>query len=123
MRESVMRFEAGVGGRFLEVYDEATEDHFEIGRVLVWEPASRLVFRWRGQSFEPGQTTEVDVRFEAVEAGTRIVLEHRGFEGLPADHPVRHGLEGPAFTQMIGLWWADLLVAARAHGAGRSGPA
>jgi len=101
------------------VGDEAAGDEFEIGRVLVWQPASRLVFEWRGRDFAPGQVTEVEVRFEAVEAGTRIVLEHRGWEALPADHPVRDDLVGPAFTQMMGLWWADLLVAARAHAAGR----
>jgi hypothetical protein len=31
------------------------------------------------------------------------------------DHPVRHGLEGHAFTRMIGLFWGDLMTALREH--------
>jgi uncharacterized protein YndB with AHSA1/START domain len=116
-RDGTMRFEPGVGGRFLEVYGEAGNDHFVIGRVLVWEPAVRLAFEWRANSFEPHETTQVEIRFEASEGGTRVILEHRGWDQLPPDHAVRHGLSGPAFTQMIGLWWADLLIAARAHAA------
>ncbi len=45
----------------------------EVGRVLVWEPGPRLAFTYRGD-------TEVEVRFEASEHGTRVVLEHRGFD-------------------------------------------
>jgi uncharacterized protein YndB with AHSA1/START domain len=114
-RNGTMRFEPGVGGRLVEIYDEATNDVFEVGRVLVWEPAARLVFEWRGRTFEPGQKTEVEIRFEQVTRGTRVTLEHRGWAALPPEHPVRHGLAGEAFTHLIGVWWADLLVAARAH--------
>jgi hypothetical protein len=31
------------------------------------------------------------------------------------DHPARHGLEGVAFTRMIGLWWGALMTALREH--------
>jgi uncharacterized protein YndB with AHSA1/START domain len=122
-RKGELRFEPGVGGRFVEVYDEGENDLFEIGRVLVWEPAARLVFEWRANDFQPGQLTEVEIRFEPSGDGTRITLEHRGWAALPAGHPARHGLAGPAFTQMIGLWWADVLNAARAHASrdGRDG--
>jgi hypothetical protein len=37
------RIEPGVGGRWLEIYDEANEDVLEIGRITVWEPGRRLV--------------------------------------------------------------------------------
>jgi uncharacterized protein YndB with AHSA1/START domain len=116
-RSGTMRFEPHVGGRLLEVYDEAAGDAYEVGRVLVWEPAARLVFTWRGVAFAPGQRTEVEVRFEAVESGTRVMLEHRGWDSLPAGHPARHGLAGPAFTRLIGQWWASLLLDARTHAA------
>src|SRR5918996_3370440 len=33
-----LRIEPFVGGRFVEVYDEASGEGFEIGRVRVWEP-------------------------------------------------------------------------------------
>jgi uncharacterized glyoxalase superfamily protein PhnB len=65
------RFESGVGGRYLEVYDDATSDALEIGRITVWEPGKRLVFR------HSLNDTEVDVRFEAIPTGTRVVLEQR----------------------------------------------
>jgi hypothetical protein len=114
-RKGVMRFEPGVGGRLVESYDEAAGDLLEIGRVRVWEPARRLVFEWRGNQFEPGQLTEVEIRFEAFESGTRIILEHRGWDAIPAGHPARHDLVGPAFTRMMGFLWADQLIALRAH--------
>ena len=87
--------------------------------MLVWEPPARLVFEFRARAFAPGEITEVEVSFEAVAAGTRVVVEHRGWERLAPDHPVRHGLTGPAFTSMMGLWWADLLTAVRDRAASR----
>lgn len=114
-RSGAMRFERGVGGRLLEVYDDATRDAFELGRVRVWEPSDRLVFEMGGRDFKPGEATEVEVRFEAVDTGTRVTVVHRGWDSVPAGHPVRHGLEGGAFTSMMGLWWGDLLVALRAR--------
>lgn len=116
-RKSVMRLEPGVGGRLLEIYDEAGDDAFEHGVVRAWEPPQRLVFDLSGRDFGPGERTEVEVRFEAVERGTRVTLEHRGWGVFGADHPVRHGLVGGAFTAMLGNWWGGLLVALRAHAA------
>jgi len=108
-RDGRLRFEPGVGGRLVEVFDEARGDVYEVGRVRVWDKGARLVFEFRALAFEPGQITEVEVRFQAVDGGTRVTLEHRGWGALRADHPVRHGLEGEAFGSMLGLWWAELL--------------
>jgi hypothetical protein len=108
-----MRFQPGVGGRLLEVYDESAGETFEIGRVLVWDPGARLVFDWRARNFEPGETTLVEVRFEKAEGGTRVVLEHRGWDSIPASHPFRRGWTGEAFSSMVGLLWADHLVSFR----------
>jgi len=114
-RDGVLRFEPGVGGRLVEVYDPATGDEFEVGRILVWQPGQRLVFAFRGRNYEPRQRTEVDVRFDALKGGTRVTLEHRGWDSLPPGHPARHGLTGSAFTAMISQWWADRLAAMGAH--------
>ena len=62
---------------------------------------------------EPGQATRVEVRFEADGDGSRVTVEHSGWDGLADDHPVRHGMDPDAFGDMMGLWWADLLNAAR----------
>lgn len=113
-RTGAMRFEPFVGGRFLEEFPDDAGGVFEVGRILVWEPGARLVFGWRGRDFAPGETTEVEVRFEAEGAGTRVTVVHRGWDRLPATHPAKQGLTGPAFTGLVGLRWADHL---RAFGA------
>ncbi|RUO93798.1 activator of HSP90 ATPase [Corallococcus sp. AB018] len=111
----VLRFEPpGPGGRLLESFEN---DIYEIGRVLVWEPGARLVFQWRASNFSPGETTEVDVRFEPTFGGTRVVLEHRGWDAIRMDHPVRHGQDGAATVATIGLWWGDLVTRYRLHAA------
>jgi len=113
-RPGALRFEPGEGGRL--VIEDAAGVPEEIGRILVWKPAERLVFSWRAASFEPGQTTEVEILFRAVAEGTRVTIEHRGFDALPADHTARHGLgTGEAFLGMMGLCWADLFVAFGDH--------
>jgi uncharacterized protein YndB with AHSA1/START domain len=112
-KRSTIRFEPGEGGRLVESVDDG--EPFEIGRVLVWEPPSRLVLQWRARNFAPGEHTRVSVVFEPQNGGTRVTLEHTGWEELRADHPVRHGLTGRAFEAMIGLWWGELTTSLRAH--------
>jgi uncharacterized glyoxalase superfamily protein PhnB len=65
-RAVAMRIEPGVGGRVLEVYDDARGDALELGRITVWEPGTRLAYR------SLVDDTEVDVRFDAVEDGTTV---------------------------------------------------
>ena len=76
-----VRIEPGVGGRWLEVEDAATGEGFECGRITVWEPGARLVFLYRdlGRDLDD---TEVEILFEPVAGGTRVTLEHRGWERL-----------------------------------------
>ena len=61
-----MRIEPGVGGRVLEIYDDARDDALELGRITAWEPGEQLAYR------SLVDDTEVDVRFEAIEGGTRV---------------------------------------------------
>jgi uncharacterized protein YndB with AHSA1/START domain len=112
-RDGVLAFEGEVGGRLTERFDDGT--CFEVGRVLAWEPGARLAFEWRARNFAPDQRTEVEVRFEARDEGTEVVLEHRGWAAIPATHAARHGLEGRAFAEMMGLWWGEIATAFRAH--------
>jgi hypothetical protein len=86
-RAVAIRFEPFVGGRLIEVYDRGTGEGRTMARVTVWDPGRRLVF-------VDGRDTEVDVRFEADGSSTRVVLEHRGLEGLApaeAEHHARFG--------------------------------
>ena len=80
-----IRCEPGVGGRLLEVHDEATGEGFEFGRVTVWEPGARLVYTDLTSGAPPDPVTEVEVRFEAAPGGTRVTLEHRGLDRLPPE--------------------------------------
>jgi uncharacterized protein YndB with AHSA1/START domain len=107
-----LAFEPGEGGRLTETL--ASGKVFEIGRILAWEPPARLVFSWRQASFPPDLSTEVEVRFEPVGEETRVSVEHRGFDRVPADSAARHGFPDQALLMRLGEWWRDLLDGLRA---------
>ena len=73
--------EAGVGGRLFE--RTADGEELDWGQVVVWEPPSRIVLEWR-PSRKPTASTELEIRFAAEGSGTRVNLEHRGWERLGA---------------------------------------
>ncbi len=62
-RAKTILIEPGVGGRWLEVWDETTGEGYELGRVRVWEPGERVVLSYRNVHMPPSDT-EVEVRFE-----------------------------------------------------------
>ncbi|HEY3779335.1 MAG TPA: SRPBCC family protein [Rhizomicrobium sp.] len=77
MKEAVI--EPQPGGRWYEKGKDGSQ--CEWGRVLVWEPPSRLVLSWTiNSAFQPDKTvqSEVEVRFTP-ESGheTLVELEHR----------------------------------------------
>jgi hypothetical protein len=74
----VLRFEPGIGGRLLLSTVESTVER-EVGRVSVWEPGPHLVFSFGPPDGDERDRTEVDVRFETTDCGTRVVLRHRGW--------------------------------------------
>jgi uncharacterized protein YndB with AHSA1/START domain len=110
---SVMSFGRGLGGRLTETSSDGGV--FEVGRITVWEPGARLVFTWRQQSFSADQITEVEVRFEGVGNETRVTVEHRGWDTVPAEHVARHGFPDAIFLQRHGEWWQALLESYRAR--------
>ena len=103
----VLTFEPGEAGRLTEIL--ANGKVFEIGKVLAWEPPSRLVFSWRQASFPLELSTEVEVRFEAVGDETRVSVEHRGFDQVPQDSAARHGFPDHALQMRLAEWWRTLL--------------
>ncbi len=114
----VVSFEGGLEGRFIQT--SADGEVFEIGRITAWEPGARLAFGWRQASFTADQHTEVEVRFEPV-AGfgggneTRVIVEHRGWDSVPADHAARHRFPDAIFLRRHGEWWSALLASLRKH--------
>jgi uncharacterized protein YndB with AHSA1/START domain len=80
-----IRIEPGVGGRWLELWDADTGAGYEMGVVRAWEPGSRLVLSYRHPRLPPEPLTEIEVRFAPVDGGTRVTLEHRGWDRLPPD--------------------------------------
>lgn len=82
--------EARVGGRLYERFSDGEE--FEIGRVQVYEPPSRVVYTWRSPDW--AAATEVEVRFVSDGQGTRVELEHRGWEATGPGLDEAPGYEG-----------------------------
>jgi uncharacterized protein YndB with AHSA1/START domain len=70
-------FEGEVGGRIFERHEGGGEG--EWGRVVAWEPPTRFVMSWYPGK-DASQATELEVRFSAESDGTRVDLEHRGWE-------------------------------------------
>lgn len=103
----VLSFEPGEGGRLVQTLKSGKV--FEIGRIRCWEPPRRLVFSWRQATFAPDQDTEVEVVFEPIGDETRVTVEHRGWDSVPATHAARHGFPNTVFLQRHGEWWLDLL--------------
>lgn len=65
-----IQFEAGRDGLIVQ-------GEVDVGRVVAWEPGERILLEWRPASWEPTATTEVEMRFESRNGGTRIDLIHR----------------------------------------------
>lgn len=76
------RLESHLGGRWYERGESGAECDW--GRVLAWEPPTRLMLSWcinAQWQYDPTFETEVEVRF--IEEGrerTRVELEHRKLE-------------------------------------------
>lgn len=96
--------EPRVGGRWFERGADGSECDW--GKVLVWEPPSRIVLTWQLNGrfeIDPNLHTEVEVNFIADGDHTRIELEHRYLEraGDTAEM-MRNAIDSPG-------GWSDLL--------------
>jgi uncharacterized protein YndB with AHSA1/START domain len=84
-------FEPRVGGRIFERTPAGVEH--EWGRIVAWEPPSRIVYEWHLR-VDREDATQVEIRFLPTDAGgTNVEIEHRGWErlGLEKGAPRREG--------------------------------
>jgi len=88
--------EPAVGGRWFE--RDADGNECDWGRVLVWEPPTRLVVTWQINGHwqyddNPEHASEIEVRFEADgPEQTTVHLEHRHLGRLVAAEALRDGI-------------------------------
>ena len=108
--------EPRAGGRWFERAGDGSECDW--GRVLAWEPPSRVLLAWDINAewkYQAGLGTEVEVRFIAEDKErTRVVLEHRKLE--------RFGDKAEMMRAMFegqGAWISTLEALAKAAEASR----
>ncbi|HLW71720.1 MAG TPA: SRPBCC domain-containing protein [Candidatus Binataceae bacterium] len=75
-KETKAFIEKRVGSRYFERSPDGAES--EIGRVTAYQPPALVAFTFRAPSWD--FPTQVEVRFIAEGAGTRVELEHSGWE-------------------------------------------
>ena len=108
---AAIMIEPKAGGRWFERDAAGTETRW--GKVLAWEPPSRLLLGWQincDWGYDPGILTEVELTFApAAGGGTVVTLEHRNLErfGTEAVHHAEK-LRGGWPTKLDGFAaWAD----------------
>lgn len=94
-----VRCETGVGGRIIEVLDDAAaESVLERARITLWEPGVRL--GWASSLDD----VETEVRFAPIAGGTRVTVEHV----IPAGG---RDEGGTAWSRVVPNWfgrWCDI---------------
>jgi uncharacterized protein YndB with AHSA1/START domain len=94
-------FEPEAGGEVYEVAESGERGHW--ATIVAWEPPSRLVLAWNVGNASPA-ATEVEVRFVADGARTRVELEHRGWEALGEPGVTRRGEYDTGWDYVLGAY-------------------
>jgi len=89
-KDTKLYLEGHVGGRFYERRPDGTE--YQIGKVTSYQPSSFVAFTWRAPSWDVD--TQVEIRFTAEGTGTRIELEHSGWERDAKTRDARNSYDG-----------------------------
>jgi uncharacterized protein YndB with AHSA1/START domain len=86
-------------GRLFERRADGTEHDW--ADILEWDPPRRFVLSWHPN---PERRTEVEVRFVEVEGGTRLELEHRGWDRLGDVAQAARANYASGWTLILGLY-------------------
>jgi uncharacterized protein YndB with AHSA1/START domain len=94
-------FEEHTGGEVYEVSSSGAKAHW--AAVVSWEPPNRLVLAWNVQERDP-VPTEVEIRFLPEGDGTRVELEHRGWDALPDDAAGKRDAYDTGWAYVLGRY-------------------
>jgi uncharacterized protein YndB with AHSA1/START domain len=90
--------EPRLGGRIYERTRDGAEHDW--GEITLWRPPDQLGYLWHLRR-DPADATEVLIRFSGHAGGTRVEIEHSGWERL--------GAEGPEWRSRNQDGWTSLL--------------
>ena len=82
---ALVALEPRLGGRIYERGADGAEH--EWGEITLWEPPRRLGYLWHLRR-DRSDATDVEITFREHGTGTRVEIEHRGWERLGADADV-----------------------------------
>lgn len=99
-RVKAVVFEEREGGEVYELTETGEKGHW--ATVLAWEPPNRLVLAWEVSPSVIG--TEVEVRFLPEDEGTRVELEHRGWERVTEDAPAKRDDYDSGWDYVLGTY-------------------
>jgi len=94
-------FEEHEGGELYEISTDGEKGHW--ATVLAWDPPNRLVLAWNILERDSA-TTEVEVRFFPESDGTRVELEHRGWDSVAEDTAEKRGSYDTGWSQVLGQY-------------------
>ncbi len=91
-------FEGRDGGR---MYERTADGHeHDWANIVAYEPPHRVVLEWKVNPAAP--PTEVEVRFSQDGDGTRVELEHRGWERYPTGGSDERGSYDSGWGHVLG---------------------
>jgi uncharacterized protein YndB with AHSA1/START domain len=94
-------FEGREGGDVYEVSADGDVGHW--ATVVTWEPPNRLVLEWNILRREP-VPTELEVRFLPEGEGTRVELEHRGWEAVTEEAEAKRESYDTGWSHVLGAY-------------------
>jgi quercetin dioxygenase-like cupin family protein/uncharacterized protein YndB with AHSA1/START domain len=103
-----IRFERGVGGRWIECYDDLGDDVFVMGEVTGWVVGESIAMTYRTMSLgDFGYPVEIE--FTQVGDGTTVTLRHGGWEQLGDDAVASRDRYARGWDSVLGWFqnWAD----------------
>ncbi len=103
-----IRFERGVGGRWLELWDPLGDEAFVMGEITGWEPGVSLALTYHTVSLGD-HGYPVDVWFAEAESGTNVTLRHGGWEVLEDEAEAARDRYARGWESVLGWFqnWAD----------------